>query len=149
VTDQFKVLKHGNVAGSVYRLLAEEPVPLYESPVKNANIMRRVTPGSLVVVFSDPGELRQINTSDQTFGYIARSVKLVPVAGIDPDGVYDPEKRAAIEATLPPMDEMGAAHATKVSVDRRNQHLFVIGLIFLALLGIVTMFLVSPAAKPK
>ncbi len=149
VTDQFKVLKHGNVAGTVHRMLAEEPVPLYESPAKNANIMRRMTPGCLVVVFSDPGELRQINTADQTFGYIARSVKLVPVAGIDPEGLYDPEKRAALEATLPPMQEMGAAHETKVSVDRRNQMFFMVGLLFLALMAIVTMFLVSPAAKPR
>ena len=92
VTDQFKVLKKGNVTGNVYRLMAEEAVPLYDSPTRGANVMRRLRPGSLLVGFGDPGEMRQINTADQFFGYIKRSVKLVPVQGLDPRGSVRPRK---------------------------------------------------------
>ncbi len=97
VTDRFKVLKEGNVAGSVYRVLADEPVPVYDTPTHGSQVMVRLKPGALLVGFSDPGEMRQINTAGQMFGYIKRSVKLVPVAGLDPEGLYDPEKRAAVE----------------------------------------------------
>lgn len=149
VTDQFKVLKNGNVSGNVYRLVAEKPVPLYDSPTRGSHIMRRITPGALVVGFSDPGEMRQINTADQLFGYINRSVKLVPVQGLDPDSLYDPEKRAAVESTLPPLDQMGTAFADKQVRTKRNQQLFMMGFVLLIILGLLSVFLHSPTPPVK
>lgn len=149
VTDQFKVLKNGNVAGSVYRLLAEQPVPLYEAPTRGANVMRRLKPGSLVVGYSDPGEMRQVNTADQVFGYIKRTVRLVPVQGLDPEGLYDPERRAAVEATLPPVEQMGSAFAIQQSRTKRNQNFFMMGFVLLILLGLGSVLLHSPVPGVK
>jgi hypothetical protein len=149
VTDQFKILKKGNVAGNVYRVLADEPVLVYDSPARGSPVMLRLKPGALLVGFSDPGELRQINTADQMFGYIKRSVKLVPVAGLDPEGLYDPEKRAAVEAALPPLDEMGSAHAAEQSRTKRNQNYFMIGFVLVVLLGIVTVVMLSSGTPVK
>ena len=39
-------------------------------------VIARVYDGDLLVVFDDPGKYRQILTANQTFGYIAYSVKL-------------------------------------------------------------------------
>src|SRR5205807_6669516 len=94
VAKPFNSLKHGNVQGRVYRILSDQPVPLFDMPGPKSPVMLRLKPGSMVVAVSDPGEMRQVNTADQQFGYMARSVKLVPVPGLEPDGRYDPEKRA-------------------------------------------------------
>ncbi len=147
VTDQFKTLKKGNVAGNVYRMLGDEPVPVYDSPAKGSQVMLRLKPGALLVGFSDPGEMRQINTAGQMFGYIKRSVKLVPVGGLDPEGLYDPERRAAVEATLPPMEEMGSAHAAEQSRTKRNQQYFMIAFVLVIILGILLVVMLS-SAKP-
>jgi hypothetical protein len=149
VTDQFKVLKHGNVAGNVYRLMASEAVPLYESPTKGASVMRRMKPGALLVGYSDPGEMRQVSTHDQMFGYIKRSVKLLPVAGLNAEGLYDPEKRAAVEATLPPLAAMGSAHDCEEIRTKRNQKLFMMGFILLIIMGLCSVLLHSPATPVK
>jgi hypothetical protein len=149
VADQFKVLKEADVTGKVYRLLADEPVPIYDSPISGANVMRQLKPGSLVVGYSDPGQMRQVNTSDQTFGYIQRSVMLAPVAGLDADGLYDPGKRAAVEATLPSIDEMKLAYTAELSRNRRNQSYFMMGFILVVLLGFVAVVMLSPAAAIK
>ncbi|MGO9258433.1 MAG: hypothetical protein ACLQU1_19265 [Bryobacteraceae bacterium] len=149
VTDQFKTLKKGNVAGNVYRMLGDEPVPVYDSPAKGSQVMLRLKPGALLVGFSDPGEMRQINTAGQMFGYIKRSVKLVPVAGLDPEGLYDPEKRAAVEAALPPLDEMGSAHAAEQIRTKRNQNYFMIGFVLFVLLGIVTVVMLTSGTPVK
>ena len=149
VTDQFKVLKKGNVAGNVYRLLSEQPVALYDSPTRGAHIMRRLKPGTLVVGFSDPGEMRQINTADQIFGYIKRSVKLLPVPGLDAEGLYDAEKRAAVEATLPPLDQMGLAFSAAEISNKRNQKYFMMGFVVLILLGLLSVLVFSPASPAK
>jgi hypothetical protein len=66
-------------------------------------VLARVRPGSLIVVFDDPGKMRQVNTADQTFGYLEHSVKLAPVNHVIPAEVYDPKLRAAVEAALPPL----------------------------------------------
>jgi len=148
VTDQFKTLKDGDVAGKVYRMLADEPVPVYESPMANAQIMLRLQPGALIVAFSDPWEMRQINTADQTFGYIKRTVKLVPVKGLDPDGLYDPAKRAAVESTLPPVDQMGCAYATQLDQTKRDQKWFMVGFVIVILLGILAKVMLHSHAVP-
>jgi hypothetical protein len=149
VTDQFKVLKQGNVAGRVYRLLSKETVPLYDSPTSGAHVMRKLKPGTLLVGFSDPGEMRQVNTADQLFGYIKRSAKLVPVAGLAAVELYDDEKRRAVEATLPPIDQMGLAHAAAESRTKRNQNLFMMGFVLLIVLGLLSMVVLSPASPAK
>jgi hypothetical protein len=148
VTDQFKVLKNGNTAGHVYRLMAGETVPVYDSPGPGANIMRRLKPGVLLVGFNDPGPLRQVCTIDQTFGYIKRTWKLVPVGGIDPEGLYDPEKRAAFESGLPSPEEMLAAYTAEQSRTKRNQQYFMIGFVAFILLGIMTTVLLHSPAVP-
>ena len=149
VTDQFKTLKQGNTAGSVYRVLADEPVPVYDLPGRGSPVMVRLKPGALLVGFSDPGEMRQVNTANQQFGYIKRSVKLVPVEGLDPEELYDPEKRAAVEAALPPVDEMGTVHATENSRTKRTQHYFMIGFVIVLILGILLVVMLAPATPVK
>jgi hypothetical protein len=147
VTDQFSVLKKGNVAGNVYRVQSDEPVPVYDTPGRSSLVMLRMKPGALLVGFSDPGEMRQICTADQSFGYIKRTVKLVPVQGLDPEGLYDAETRAAAEAALPPIDEMGSAHAAQQIRAKRNQQYFMIGFVLFVILGMLMVVMIT-SAKP-
>jgi heat shock protein HtpX len=95
-------LHQGNPMGRVYRLLAATPVPVYETPSPHSMVLTRIRPGALFVAFDDLTKLRQVNTADQTFGYIDRSVKLQTMPDVIPNEVYDPKTRAAIEAALPP-----------------------------------------------
>ena len=149
VTDQFKTLQKPDTAGKVYRVLAEEPVPIYDCPTQGANIMRRLLPGALVIGYSSLGEMRQIHTADEVFGYIKRTVTLLPVAGLDAEGLYDPERRGAVEATLPPLKEMGAAYTDEQIRNKRNQYYFMAGFILVILLGLCSTLLHSPASPAK
>jgi hypothetical protein len=144
VAKPFDTLKNGEVQGRVYRLLAEEPIPVYDSLAPKSPVMVRLRPGSLVVAFSDPGELRQINTADQQFGYISRSVKMVPVEGLDPEGLYDPEKRAEVEAKLPPVEGMLPAQAKAQTKQKRNQFLFMMGFVAVIVFGFLFVVLKPP-----
>ncbi|HUI78395.1 MAG TPA: M48 family metallopeptidase [Bryobacteraceae bacterium] len=101
--DELAVLNVGNPLGRVYRLLAHSPVPLYDQPTAGSLVQTYVQPGSLIVGFDDPGPYRQVNTPDQTFGYLDRSVKLQLLNDIVPDEVYNPKLRAAAESILPPL----------------------------------------------
>jgi heat shock protein HtpX len=101
--DELAVLNQGNLMGRVYRVVSHEPVPVYDLANISSPVMARVKPGSLIVVFDDPGKMRQVNTADQTFGYIDRKVKLLPMNHMIPAEVYDPKLRAAAEAQLPPL----------------------------------------------
>jgi heat shock protein HtpX len=109
--DELAMLNQGNVMGRVYRLLSEESVKVYDTPSKNSPVIGYIKPGSLVVVFDDPGLMRQVNTADQTFGYIDRKIKLKPIDNMVPDEVYDPKLRAAAEAALARREEAAAAQA--------------------------------------
>jgi heat shock protein HtpX len=102
--DELAALNQGNTMGRVYRMLAAAPVPVYDTPRPHAPVLTRIPPGALFVAFDDPTRLRQVNTADQTFGYIDRSVKLQPMPEIIPYEIYDPKVRAAIETALPPLD---------------------------------------------
>ena len=73
---------------------------VYEMPNPQSMRMATVQPGALIVVFDDPGVMRQVNTAEQTFGYLARGVKLQAVDNVVPAEVYDPRLRAAAEARL-------------------------------------------------
>jgi hypothetical protein len=88
--------------------MGDEPVAVYDLSNKNSMVIARVKPGSLLVVFDDPGKMRQVNTADQTFGYIDRSIKLSPVNNMSPAEVYDPKLRAAAEAALPVLGAVAA-----------------------------------------
>jgi heat shock protein HtpX len=102
--DELASFNRGNPMGRVHRVLARCPVAIFETPSANSAVLARVKPGALVVLFDSPGKMRQINTADQTFGYIDRSVKLAAMDLLIPDELYDPAARAAAEAALPPLD---------------------------------------------
>jgi heat shock protein HtpX len=106
--DELASFNRGNPMGRVYRLMASAPVPVYETSRPNSPVLARVKPGALLVAFADGGKMRQVNTADQTFGYIDRSVKLVAMDVLIPDEVYSPAARAAAEAALPALDAVPA-----------------------------------------
>jgi len=103
--DELAVLNQGNLMGRVYRIigLETESVPVYDMSNTNSAVIARVKAGSLIVVFDDPGKMRQVNTADQTFGYLDRKVKLQPMNNIIPAEVYDPKLLAAAMARLAPL----------------------------------------------
>jgi heat shock protein HtpX len=96
--DELAALNQGNIMGRVYRLAGTRPVSVYEMPVTTSMRVATVEPGSLIVAFDDPGAMRQINTANQSFGYISRAVKLQAIDNMIPAEVYDPALRAAAEA---------------------------------------------------
>jgi heat shock protein HtpX len=112
--DELAALNQGNLMGRVYRLVSQEPVAVYDQSNTRSPVIARVKPGSLLVLFDDPGTMRQVNTADQTFGYMDRKVKLVPVNHVIPAEVYDPKLRAAAEAALPPLSAPASAVAQPV-----------------------------------
>jgi len=65
------------------------------------------------VVFDDPGKMRQVNTAEQTFGYIERNVKLAAVDHVIPAEVYDSRLRAAAEMRL------GAPPVVQAATEKR------------------------------
>ena len=93
-------VSQSSVTGRVYQLVAREAVPLFDKPGPGAFIRRRIEPGALLVGFEAPGQMRQVNTADNVFGYVSRDVKLKVVEGVLPQEVYDPETRAEIEEVL-------------------------------------------------
>jgi heat shock protein HtpX len=104
--DELASLNRGNPLGRVFRVAAvAEPVPVYDDirPGIPPMVIARLNPGALIVVFDDPGKMRQINTANETFGYIERAVKLIPLDNVIPAEIYDPHLRAAVEAKLPPL----------------------------------------------
>jgi len=127
--DELASFNRGNPMGRVHRVLASESVPVYETPIPTAAVIARVKPGALVVAFDDPGRMRQINTADQTFGYIDRSVKLAAMDLLVPEEVYDSTARAAAEARLPSLASMmEAASAPPKQALTNNQILLAVGL---------------------
>lgn len=140
--DKLASFNRGNPMGRVYRVLAMEPILVYETPSTQSPVLARVKPGSLLVAFDDPGKMRQVNTAEQTFGYIDRSIKLAAMDPLVPEEVYDPASRAAAEAALPPLDPAtGQAFQKPPQTLTRQQILLAVGLgvvvfggMFLALL---------------
>jgi heat shock protein HtpX len=101
---EFAALCQGNPMGRVFRVLAQEPVAIYEQADSRSCVLGHLQPGKLVVAFDDPGPFRQVNTADWTFGYIPRSVKLHLIPDLIPAEVYDSRSRARAEAPLPPLE---------------------------------------------
>jgi len=143
--DELSALNQGNPLGRVYRVLANDPVPVYDQPKPGSVVQTRVQPGALLVVFDDPGPYRQVNTANQTFGYLERSVKLQVLNDLIPEEVYNPKLRAAAEAILPPLSvAMATASVAKKDPDKKGDSLtahqiFVAGVLALAVF--VGMFL--------
>jgi heat shock protein HtpX len=100
--DELRVLNQGNPLGRVYRLLDSSPAPVFDQPSRGSIVLAQVQPGALLVVFDDPGPFRQVNTAEQTFGYLERSVKLQLLKQFIPAEVYDPKLREAAQASLSP-----------------------------------------------
>ena len=98
--DELAALNQGNVMGRVYRVVASRQVVVYEQPNVNSCRVATLDPGALVVVFDDPGVMRQVNTANQIFGYLEQGVKLKSVDDVIPAEVYDPKLRAAAETRL-------------------------------------------------
>ncbi|HEY1219142.1 MAG: M48 family metalloprotease [Bryobacteraceae bacterium] len=116
--DELDHLNRGNPMGRVFRVISSEPVPLYDDVHSGyaPAVTARIKPGALIVVFDDPGKMRQVNTADETFGYIDRSVKLVQLDNVIPAEIYDPKIRAAVEAKLPPLDAVLAGTTPQAAV---------------------------------
>jgi hypothetical protein len=75
--DELSFLTAGTPTGRVFRVVGTAgPVPIYDRDDVNSSVVTRVAAGSLLVVFNDPSNLRQVVTPDQTFGYLPYSVKL-------------------------------------------------------------------------
>jgi len=103
--DELAAINRGNPMGRVFRVIAAEPVLVYDDihPGGTPMVVARIKPGELIVAFDDLGKMRQLNTANETFGYIDRSVKLVPIDNVIPAEIYDAKLRAAVEAKLPPL----------------------------------------------
>ena len=130
--DELASFNRGNPMGRVYRLLAPAPVSVYETPSTGSPVLARIQPGALLVAFDDPGKMRQVNTAEQTFGYIDRSVKLAAMELLIPEEVYDARARAAAEAALPPLDAM-----SRVEAATKPQNLTPQQILAAAVLGLV------------
>jgi hypothetical protein len=118
------VFSQGNPMGRVFRLVASAPVPLYDTPSPKSPTLAHIPPGSLVVGFDDPSRMQQICTADETFGYIARSVRLMALPDLMPAEVYDPKLRAAAEARIlasKPAPSPGPAPSASAGVLTRRQ----------------------------
>jgi hypothetical protein len=96
--DELAVVTMGNPEGRVFQVVgAKESAPLYDRADFHSPVITRVAPGDLLIVFDDPGMLRQVITHNQTFGYLPLSVKLKRV-DMMPAEIHDPAARAAFQA---------------------------------------------------
>lgn len=108
---ELAVVTMGNPLGRVFRVVgATEPVPIFDRADGRSPVIARVAPGDLLVVFDDPGRFRQVVTHNETFGYLAASVKLERVDML-PSEIHDPAARAAFLAAQPAATANAAAVA--------------------------------------
>jgi heat shock protein HtpX len=108
--DELSVLTGGNPMGTVYRLAGNRPAALYNRDDSKSAVLTRVKPGDLLVVFDDPGGMRQVMTEDQTFGYLPRGARLERM-DLLPSEVHDPARRAAAAAKAAENSESGLTAA--------------------------------------
>lgn len=120
--DELAALNRGNPMGRVFRVIAADPVPLYDDirPGVPPMVVAHIKPGALIVAFDDPGKMRQVNTADQTFGYIQRSVRLVQLDNVIPAEIYDPKLLAAVQARLPPLDAIAMRAGAPATASSSN-----------------------------
>ena len=74
-SDELALVTNGNPLGRVFRVVSDD-TPIYDRASTTSMVLTRAKRGDLLVVFDDPGKMRQVLTSNQTFGYIPLSVKL-------------------------------------------------------------------------
>ena len=65
----------GNPLGRVFRVVSDD-TPSYDQDRTTSMVVARARRGDLLVVFDDPGKMRQVITANQTFGYLPFSVRL-------------------------------------------------------------------------
>ncbi len=107
-SDELSVLTVGNTMGRVCRVVGlSAPTPVYDRADPRSPVIARVHDGDLIVVFDDPGKYRQIITANQTFGYIAYSVKLKKM-DLFPNEVFNMKSGA-----VPSRDEAPAVETTE------------------------------------
>lgn len=73
--DELALITSGNPMGRVCRVLGDGS-PLYDQDSTTSMVLTHVKTGDLLVVFDDPGKMRQVITANQTFGYLPFAVKL-------------------------------------------------------------------------
>jgi Zn-dependent protease with chaperone function len=118
--DHLASLNQGDVMGKVHRVVAGEAVPVFDTAESRSFVRTRLQPGALVVVFSTPGKMRQVNSAQEVFGYIAREVKLEAVPGVLPQEIYNPTSRAAVEERLARQGAPAAPVAEASSLTRQQ-----------------------------
>jgi heat shock protein HtpX len=144
--DELAALNRGNPMGRVFRVIASEPVPVYDNirPGIAPMVITRVNPGALIVAFDDPGKMRQVNTANETFGYIEHSVKLVQLENVIPAEIYDPKTLAALEAKLPPLGAVAIratpqGAASNPNAFTKTQIIIVVAVFVVVLVGVFVL----------
>jgi heat shock protein HtpX len=95
--DELSVITMGNPMGRVCQVLGGiEPFPLYDHARPGAPVITRVAPGDLLIVFDDPGPMRQVITHNDTYGFLPMSVKLKRV-DMMPAEIHDATARNALK----------------------------------------------------
>ena len=113
---ELAVVTMGNPMGRVFRVVsANGPFPVYERCDPHSAVLARVNPGDLLIVFDDPGRLRQVVTHREVFGYLPFAVKLQRVDML-PSEIHDPAARAAATAAQPKAMAVAAAEVPKAAM---------------------------------
>jgi hypothetical protein len=146
--DELAAFTRGNPMGRVFRVAASAPVPVFDDirPGIRPMVIAHVLPGALIAAFDDPGLMREVITADETFGYIANSVRLVPLENVIPAEIYDSHLRAAIEAKLPPLRaaavraKRGAAAFGSASLIAKS---ILVAAVFVAVLAVTLLIMLK------
>jgi heat shock protein HtpX len=93
----------GNPLGRVFRVVSDG-TPIYDRDNTGSLVLTQANKGDLLVVFDDPGKMRQVITSTQTFGYIPFAVKLQR-EDIMPAEIHNANARSAAADPEPPSPE--------------------------------------------
>lgn len=141
--DEPSFVNEGNPMGRVYRVLSQTPVPVFDQATAVSIVVTRVSPGALLVVFDDPGPFRQVNTANQTFGYLERSVRLQLLNDLTPEEVYNPKLRAAAEAILPPLSVAMASLPASKKIEPKTEEGLSAGQILAAGLFAILVFVAA------
>ena len=87
--NELSVFTAGNPCGRAFRMGPDTaPVPVYDQPNPKSRVVAYVMSGELLVVFDDPGKMREILTHNHTFGYLPARARLERV-DILPAEVFD------------------------------------------------------------
>jgi heat shock protein HtpX len=115
--DELALITSGNPMGRVFRVLGDDATPLYDRDSTTSMVLTRVKKGDLLVVFDDPGKMRQVITADQTFGYLPFSVKLQRI-DMMPAEIHNAEARERAIAASEPKNLPAVTVPAPVAVTR-------------------------------